>query len=105
MKGQKFTETAGYLKDSNSIPLPLKYLWKGVYSSLQLLLIFFLFFREGSSLEDFLQEAITLEGTSGSGPGVKLELSDGDDFDDIDDFIPDEDDDEDDQDWEDRGAN
>ena len=46
-----------------------------------------------------------LEGTSGSGSGVKLELSDGDDFDDIDDFIPDEDDDEDDQDWEDRGAN
>ena len=58
---------------------------------------------EGSSLEDFLQEAISLEATSGS--GVKLELSDGDDFDDIDDFIPDEDDDEDDQDWEDRGAN
>ena len=46
-----------------------------------------------------------LEGTSGSGSGVKLELSDGDDFDDIDDFIPDEDDDEDDQDWEDRGTN
>ena len=60
---------------------------------------------EGSSLDDFLQEAISLESTSGSGPGVKLELSDGDDFDDIDDFIPDEDDDEDDQDWEDRGAN
>ena len=60
---------------------------------------------EGSSLDDFLQEAISLEGTSGSGSGVKLELSDGDDFDDIDDFIPDEDDDEDDQDWEDRGAN
>ena len=58
---------------------------------------------EGSSLDDFLQEAISLEGTSGS--DVKLELSDGDDFDDIDDFIPDEDDDEDDQDWEDRGAN
>ena len=56
---------------------------------------------EGSSLNDFLQEAISLEGTSGS--DVKLELSDGDAFDDIDDFIPDEDDD--DQDWEDRGAN
>ena len=44
LKGQKFTKNGQMFKKFKFYSPSTKYLWKGVYSSLQLLLIFFSFF-------------------------------------------------------------